>query len=115
MGRDTSYFYPRGSPNTPLSSGSCMSQACEHTWYTEGIIFHYIRLGSVVEVERSSGLSRKFREVLSFICFVKVLLLRYKLLLTFLYKGVVVWLLVVYCDNATFLHKGVVVQLLVIL
>src|SRR6266498_4692588 len=44
-----------------------MSQACEHTWYTEGIIFHYIRLGSVVKVERSSGLSRKFREVLYFI------------------------------------------------
>src|SRR6266498_677132 len=54
MKRNTSHYYLRGRPNTPLSSDSCMSQACEHTWYTEGIIFTYIILGVNREVERNS-------------------------------------------------------------
>src|SRR6266498_4665138 len=58
-GRNTSHYYLRDRPNTPLSSDSCMSQACEHTWYTEGIIFNYIILGVNNEVERSSHPSRK--------------------------------------------------------
>src|SRR6266540_475240 len=64
-----------------------MSQACEHTWYTEGIIFNYIILGVTKKVERSSRSLRKLLKqksakfsylVIIMLCF------SYKLLLTFI-------------------------------
>ncbi len=84
-GRNTLHFYPCGSPNTPLSFDSCMSQVCEHTWYTEGIIFHYIRLDSIIKVERSSKALKEVQRSAKFHLFIKVLLFHYKPLLTFSY------------------------------
>src|SRR6266542_5280689 len=86
MGRNTSHYYLHGRPNTPLSSDSCMSQACKHTWYTEGIIFNYIILGVNNEVERSLHPSRKLLKQRSAkISYLIIILLcfPYKPLLTF--------------------------------
>src|SRR6266498_2790733 len=91
VGRNTSHYYLHGRPNTSLSSDSCMSQACEHTWYTEGIIFNYIILGVNNEVERSSHPSKKLLKQRSarFSYLIIILLcFSYKPLLTFLLTGV---------------------------
>src|SRR6266540_113000 len=88
--RNTSHYYLRDRPNTPLSSDSCMSQACEHTWYMEGIIFNYIILGINREIERSSRPSRKLLKQRSarFSYLVIILLcFSYKPLLIFLLTG----------------------------
>src|SRR6266542_7165855 len=67
-----------------------MSQACEHIWYTEGIIFNYIILGVNREVERSSYLSRKLlkqRSVKFSYLIINLLCFLYKPLLIFLLIG----------------------------
>src|SRR6266498_4950933 len=90
MGRNTSHYYLRGRPNTSLSSDSCMSQACEYTWYTEGIIFNYIILDVTNKVERSSRPSKKLLKQRSarFSYLIIILLcFSYKPLLTFLLTG----------------------------
>src|SRR6266540_7464848 len=89
-GRNTSHYYLHGRPNTPLSFDSCMSQACEHTWYMEEIIFNYIILDINKEVERNLHLSRKLLKQRSakFSYLIIILLcFSYKPLLIFLLTG----------------------------
>ncbi len=117
MGRNTSHYYLRGRPNTPLSSDSCMSQACEHTWYTEGIIFNYIILGINREVERSSRPSRKLLKQRSarFSYLVIILLcFSYKPLLIFLLTGTshVHFMTAIFCSLEHVLIASIVYEIL---
>ena len=117
MGRNTSHYYLRGRLNTPLSSNSCMSQACKYTWYTKGIIFNYIILGFHKEVERNLHLSKKLLKqksakfsylIINLLCFL------YKPLLIFLLTGTshVHFMAAIFCSLKYVLIASIVCKIL---
>src|SRR6266542_4340754 len=94
-----------------------MSQACEYTWYMEGIIFNYIILGVNREVERSSRPSRKLLKqrnarfsylVIMLLCF------SYKPLLIFLWTGAshVHFMTAIFCSLEHVLIASIVCKIL---
>src|SRR6266542_45455 len=94
-----------------------MSQACEHTLYTEAIIFNYIILGVNREVERSSYLSRKLLKqrsakfsylIINLLCFL------YKPLLIFLLTGTshVHFMAAIFCSLEHVLIASIVCEVL---
>src|SRR6266542_5669457 len=94
-----------------------MSQACEHTWYTEGIIFNYIILDFNRKVERSSHPSRKLLKQRSarFSYLVIILLcFSYKLLLIFLLTGTshVHFMVAIFCSLEHVLIASIVCEVL---